>query len=52
MDPGLDPTPDPTPLFIDFKEAKKMLSNFFLKLITYRHAIYNLKILFFAKSLC
>ncbi len=47
MDPDLDPTPDPTPFFSDFKDA-----NFFL------HIFFNLpadtlssvlKILFFAK---
>jgi hypothetical protein len=41
MDP--DPTPDPTPFFRDFKDAKKFI--FFLK--TYPQAL-GLKILFFA----
>ncbi len=47
MDP--DPTPDPTPSFIDIKDAKKIFKIFFL---ARRHIIFSLKNLFFAKILC
>jgi hypothetical protein len=32
MDPDSDPTPDPTPFFIDFKDAKNI---FFLHIFSY-----------------
>jgi hypothetical protein len=46
MDP--DPTPDPTPFFSDFKDAKEFVT--FLELNP-RHIIFRLTILFFAKFL-
>jgi hypothetical protein len=38
----LDPTPDPTPFVMDFKDAKKKFHIFFLKL-AHRHIIFSLK---------
>jgi hypothetical protein len=47
--PGPDPTSDPTPFFIDFKDEKKKFHIFFST--AHRHIILSLKILFFAKIL-
>ncbi len=33
MDPDQDPTPDPTPFFIEFKDAKKFFFHFLFFLI-------------------
>ncbi len=48
MDP--DPTPDPTPFFRDFKDAKKIIFSPYYFLITYQLSSV-LKIKFFAKLL-
>jgi hypothetical protein len=39
MDP--DPTPDQTPFFLDFKDAKK--NSYFFLLLAHRHIIFSLK---------
>jgi hypothetical protein len=44
MDPDLEPTPDPTPFFIDFKDAKiKIFFHIFFLLLAHRHIIFKLK---------
>jgi hypothetical protein len=44
MDP--DPTPDPTPFFSHFQDAKEII---FFSILTRRHIIFSLKNLVFAK---
>jgi hypothetical protein len=49
MDPDPDPTPDLTPFFIDFKDAKKISSYFFLITCPQAHHLQSKKLFFFAK---
>jgi hypothetical protein len=49
----MDPDPDPTPFFIDFKDAKKNLSSFFCLLTSPQaHYLQSKLFKFFAKILC
>jgi hypothetical protein len=50
MDP--DPTPDPTPFFIDFKDAKKIYLAFSFHILFLITSSSVLKIKVFAKILC
>jgi hypothetical protein len=53
MDPDLDPTPDQTPSFIDFREAKKnIFFIFFLITCPQAHHLQSKKIIFLLKLLC
>ncbi len=38
MEPDPDLTPDPTPFFSDFKDAKKLIFSYFFLKITYPQA--------------
>jgi hypothetical protein len=52
MDPDPDPTPDPAPFFIDFKDAKKKISYFFLITCSQAHHLQSKKFNFLLKILC
>ncbi len=40
----MDPDPDPTPFFIDFKDAIKFFFSYVFLILAYRHVIFSLKI--------